>query len=114
MATSIICRLGFVISPKPELLPFLQIDSTCEHGLCEATAVITPRLDYEDGFEGWKRAWKSKAKQDFIAETVSLYSEEFPTFIDGLRKLPTDESFDRWWTLSELHVLEINPSWRPS
>jgi hypothetical protein len=114
MGTSIHCRLGFLISPNAALIGSLQIDPAGDCGICEPVTVITPQLDYEEAFEGWKRAWKSKAKQDFIAEIVDLYSDDFPAFTDELRNRSVDEAFDRWWTLSELSVLEIDPTWRPA
>ena len=114
MGSSIICRLGFLISPKAELLSFLKLPATGDHLLCESITVITPALDYEEAFEGWKLAWKAKAKQDFVADIVRRCSAEFPRFTNQLINGPIDELFDKWWTLSELSVMEIDPSWRPS
>jgi hypothetical protein len=114
MAKSILCRLAFLVSPKPELFASLQIDSKAEHPLCDPVTIITPRLDYEGAFEGWKRLWRAKAKEDYISEVIDLWSEHFPEIINQLRKEAASESFDQWWTISELDVIEIDDAWRPS
>src|SRR4051812_34734614 len=98
MATSILARLGYLVSPKPALFAALQLDPASEHILCETVTVITPLLDYEEAFEGWKRAWTSKAKQDFLTDVAGHCSEDFPAFAEQLLKEAASESFDRWWT----------------
>ena len=92
----------------------LQIDPQSEHLLYEPVSVITPRLDYEKAFEGWKRAWKTKAKKDFIADFIDFWSEEFSELIGQPRKDAESEFFDKWWNISELDVIEIDDAWWPS
>jgi hypothetical protein len=111
---SIDCRLAYLISPRPELFGALALPSSSQHDVCKPVAVITPILDYEEWFEGWKRSWLSKAKEDFVAEFLSMYADQFPAFKHELCSAPPVESFDRWWTISLIDVIDINPSWRPS
>jgi len=103
------CRLAFLVIPKPELLRAL--DASGGQEICRLTSVITPVRDYEHAFEGWKRAWMAKAKQDFVAEFVLIWSDEFPEFT---AQLQVADSFDHWWSLSEIDVVEINSAWKPS
>jgi hypothetical protein len=111
MAHSILCRLAYLVTPKPELSRTLELDECTDHEICRPVSVITPVRDYEDAFEGWKRAWMAKAKQDFVSEFVSTWSDEFPEFTALLQ--PT-ESFDRWWSMSKIDVIEIDSAWKPS
>ena len=111
MAHSILCRLAYLVTPKPELLRALGFDASSGHEICRPASVITPVRDYEDSFEGWKRAWMAKAKQDFVAEFVRMWSDEFPDFTAHLQQL---ESFDRWWSMSQIDVIEIDSAWTPS
>jgi len=53
----------------------------------------------------------AKAKQDFVVEFMSTWSDEFPDFT---RSLQAAESFDRWWTISKIDVIEIDSAWKPS
>src|SRR5712671_3414915 len=92
MARSILCRLAYLVAPRPELFQALGLDVGAGHEIGRAVTVITPVRDYEDAFEGWKRAWMTKAKQDFIAEFVSTWSDDFPRFTAQLQQ---PESFDR-------------------
>jgi hypothetical protein len=110
------CRLLYLVTPKPELFGVLNTDSKSNHAACKPTAVITPKLHYETHFEGWKRAWMSKAKRDFIREFVGLWSDgDLQTFTGRLRLVEDQEhSFDQWWTIRELDVIEIDPEWRPA
>jgi hypothetical protein len=50
----------------------------------------------------------AKAKLGFVTEFVSTWSDEFPDFTAQLQ--PT-ESFDRWWTISQIDVIEIDSAW---
>lgn len=109
MANSIQCRLAFLVTPKPGFLQALGLRDGHEIG--RPWTVITPIRDYEDAFEGWKRAWLEKAKQDFLVEFVSTWSEDFPAFTVELRQ---PESFNRWWSISEIEVVEIESAWKPS
>jgi hypothetical protein len=93
------------------LLRALGLDESGDHEVCRPASVITPLRDYEDAFEGWKRSWMTKAKQDFVAEFLSTWSDEFPDFTAQLQ--PT-ESFDRWWSISPIDVIEIDSAWKPS
>lgn len=110
MTNSIRCRLAFLINPKPELLRALGLAGG-EHEICRPMTVITPIRNYEDDFEGRKPAWMTKAKHDFIAEFMFTWSDDFPAFMEQLRQA---ESFDRWWSISEIDVAEIDSAWKPS
>jgi len=79
--------------------------------ICRPVTVITPIRDYEDAFEGRKRAWIAKAKGDFVAEFANLWSADFPQLT---AQLTDAECFDRWWSVSEIDILEIDPRWNPS
>ena len=111
-----LCRLLYLIAPKPELFAALSLDPKSDHAVCKPTAVLTPRLDYETHFEGWKRAWISKAKRDFIREFLELWSGgDFQAFTGRLRDAGEDERyFDYWWAIREIDLIEIDPTWRPS
>jgi len=111
MANSIICRLAYLVTPKPELLQALSLDATSGHEICRPATVITPVRDYEDAFEGRKRAWMTKAKQDFITEFTATWSGDFPGFTAQLGQA---ECFDRWWSISQIDVTEIDAAWTPS
>ena len=111
MAHSILCRLAYLVTPKPELLRALDLDDAGGHEICHPASVITPVRDYEDAFEGWKRQWMAKAKQDFVTEFVRTWAGEFPDFTAHLQ--PT-ESFDCWWSMSKIDVIEIDSAWKPS
>ena len=111
MASSILCRLAYLVTPKPELLQALRFDTTSGHEICRPATVITPVRDYETAFEGWKRAWMTKAKQDFITEFAATWSEDFPGFTAQLGQA---RCFDRWWSISQIDVTEIDAAWTPS
>ena len=113
-SNSIMCRLAYLVTPKQELLQTLSIESKSCHDICRSTTVITPIHDYEDSFKGWKRAWVSKAKHDFIAEFIAVWSEDFPAFAAQLSDASDPERFDKWWIISEVHVIEIDATWKPS
>jgi hypothetical protein len=111
MANSIPCRLAYLVTPKPELLKALGLEAKGGHEVCRPTIIITPLRDYEDAFEGWKRAWMTKAKRDFVSEFTDVCSEDIPEFT---AQLSDPECFDRWWSISEVDVLEIDSAWTPS
>jgi hypothetical protein len=111
MTNSILCRLAFLVSPKPELLQSLGLDAKGGHEICRPATVITPVRDYQEAFEGWKRAWMTKAKQDFVTEFVATWSDAFSVFT---AELGQPECFDRWWSISEIDVIEIDSAWKPS
>jgi hypothetical protein len=111
LANSILSRLAYLVAPKPELPEALGLDAKRGHEICQPATVITPVRDYEDAFEGWKRAWMTKAKQDFIAGFAATWSGDFPGFT---AQLDQPESFDRWWSISEIAVTEIDSAWTPS
>jgi hypothetical protein len=96
--------LAFLVTPKPELLQALSLEAKGGHRICRPTAVITPVRDYEGAFEGWKRAWLTKAKQDFTADFVVTRSDDFPGFT---AQLGQPECFDRWWSISEIDAVWI-------
>lgn len=104
-------RLAYLVTPRPELLLALNQEDEDGHEICQPVTVITPARDYEEAFEGWKKAWKSKAKQDFVASFVGLWAENFPAFTSQLQQ---PECFDHWWTLLEIDVMEIDSAWAPS
>ena len=107
------CRLGYLVTPKPELLERLGIEQGDDP--FGTVAVITPLNDYEQAFEGWKKAWLLKAKQDFVADFLDVWSDNFQEFVTELRGLSAPENFDRWWTISLTEdVIEIDASWKPS
>jgi hypothetical protein len=97
------------VTPRPELAQVLGIEPG--HEICRPATVITPIRDYEDAFEGCKRAWMTKAKEDFIGEFLTTWSADFPGFAEQLRQT---ENFDRWWSMSEVDVIEIESGWKPS
>ena len=111
MANSILCRMAFLVTSNPELLQALGLEVKGGHEICRPTTVITPIRDYEDAFEGWKRAWMTKAKRDFITDFADVWSEDFPEF---KAQLGEPECFDRWWSISEVGVMEIDSAWKPS
>ena len=111
MVNSILCRLAYLVTPKPELLRTLGLEASGVHEIGRPAAVITPLRDYKDAFEGWKRAWIVKAKQDFVSEFAATWSEDFPGFAAQLQQ---PECFDRWWSISEIAVTEIDPAWTPT
>ena len=111
MANSILCRLAYLVTPKPELLQALDLEAKGGHEICRPATVITPIRDYEDAFEGWKRAWMTKAKQDFISEFVATWSDDFPGFT---AQLGQPDCFDHWWSISEVAVTEIDSARTPS
>ncbi|MHA3774502.1 hypothetical protein ACXR0O_23505 [Verrucomicrobiota bacterium sgz303538] len=111
MITSILCRLAYLVTPKPELMEALGVSEEDFREICSPVTVITPLRDYENTFEAWKRTWAAKAKEDFVAEFVHLWSDAFPEFTSQLQPR---ESFDQWWSLSEIDVIEIDPAWKPS
>jgi len=110
MAQSGLYRLAYLVTPRPELLRALGLDSSGHHEICRPAAVITPPRDIQDGFEGWKPTWMAKAKQDFVAEFVSTWSDEFPDFTAQLQPA---ESFGRWWSITQIDVIEIDSAWDP-
>jgi hypothetical protein len=110
MAQSILCRLAYLVTPKQALRQTLALEESSRHEVCQPTTVITPILDYEEAFEGWKRSWLTKAKQDFVSNFARTWSDEFSDFVTQLR--PTD-SFDHWWSMSEISVIEIDSKWKP-
>lgn len=110
MAHSILCRLAYLVTPKPDLIRELSLDGS-GHEICRPAAVISSVRDYEDAFEGWKLEWMAKAKQDFVSQFVRTWSGEFPDFTIQVQQT---ESFDRWWSMSEIDVIEIDSSWTPS
>ena len=108
-------RLSFLITPAPELQDRLQPDFA-EGDF--TTVVVTPDLDYEGHFEGWKKAWRAKAIEQFTEDWISnwLDSEselgEVARSMNGSQDLSVE--FDRWWTIDlKDDVLEIAPEWRP-
>lgn len=114
MPKSIECRLAYLVSPRSELFAALELESSSGHDVCKPVAVVTPVLDYEEWFEGWKRQWACKAKADFIADFLRVYADEFPRFADELRKQSANEAFDGRWTIALIDVIDIDPAWRPS
>lgn len=76
--------------------------------------MISPALDYETWFEGWKWSWVAKAKRDYIAMVLRHCADQFPEFATELRADSSLESFDTWWTISRVSVMEIDGAWRPS
>jgi hypothetical protein len=111
MANSILCRLAYLVTPKPELLQALGLEAKGGHEICRPATVITPVRDYGDAFEGWKRAWMTKAQQHFVTEFVATWSDDYPGFA---AQLGEPECFDRWWSMSEIDVIEIDAAWTPS
>ena len=111
MANSVICRLAYLVVPRPELLQALGLEATTSEEVIRPVAVITAAHDYEETFEGWKRAWRTKAKQDFVSEFIATWSADFPAFTDQLQ---SPECFDQWWSTSEIDAFEIDPAWTPS
>ena len=81
------------------------------HEICRPVTVITPIRDYENAFEGWKRAWLAKAKGDFVAEFTNLWSEDFSQFT---ARHVDSGCFDQWWSISEVDIMEIDSKWEPS
>jgi hypothetical protein len=114
MNKPVTARLGFLINSRPELLSRLGVRPGSYHILCESYTVITPKLEYEIWFEGWKRSWVAKVKADFVAMVLHHCSEEFPDLAAELRDDGNRELFDKWWTISRLSVMEIDGEWRPS
>jgi hypothetical protein len=110
MANSIQCRLAFLVTPKQELIKELGFQKFGDHEICRPTSVVTPERDYEDAFEGWKSAWKNKAKKDFLSKFKVTWSEDFPQFV---AKLAETKCFDQWWSISEIDVIEINSARTP-
>lgn len=107
------CRLAYLITPKPELLEKLGIDR--DDDPIGNVAVITSPKDYEQAFEGWKGAWLLKAKEDYVADFLHVWSDNFQEFASDLRSLPVSEIFDRWWMISMMaDVIEIDGAWKPS
>jgi hypothetical protein len=107
------CRLAYLVTPKPELLRTLKIEPGTSNEVCRPNVVITPIRDYEEAFEGWKRAWKSKAKHQFVTDFIELWPEEFPQFTAQLRDAPAEECFDKWWNITEADIFEIDAAWNP-
>lgn len=103
--------MAFLVTPKSELLQTLGLDARGGHKICRPATVITPIRDYEDAFEGWKRAWITKAKQHFINKFVATWSDELSGFT---AQLGQPECFDRWWSISEIDFYEIDSAWKPS
>lgn len=117
----------FVIRPANS---FFETTGLSRHHLASrVVGILTPHLPFETFYEGWRFSWQRKAKADFIAEFVDLWSEATanyclepgepevpPSFLTHLRESPSAETaFDRWWTLEEvLEVMEIDAQWRPS
>ena len=111
MTNSILCRLGYLVTPKAELWQALGLGASAGHEIGQPWTVITPLRDYEDTFEGWKRQWRNKAKSDFLAEFVSTWSEEFPDFT---ARLAAPDAFELWWDIRASEVVEIDAAWTPS
>lgn len=114
-------RRLFLISPRQSFFERLKISQ--DHPASEVVGIITPRLPYETWFEGWRRAWRTKAKQDFLEDFRDLWSSPdgleasiSPEFVKELyNEEPADQLFDRWWTIREdFDLLEIDEAWRPS
>jgi hypothetical protein len=113
-------RRLYLVRPKDALLAKLGVRT--DHPAASVTGIITPRLRYETWFEGWGRAWRSKAKSDFLASFIKYWSNPFAPagvsseFLAALQ-VPDDAErlFDLWWTLQErIDLIEIDPDWRPS
>ena len=113
MGNTIMCRLAFMITPKAELLKNLNVEPKSSHWISRGTVVITPIRDFEESFEGWKQSWISKAKSDFVANFVKVWSEDFTTFTAQLRGTPVSEHFDRWWSITETELIELDAKWNP-
>jgi len=113
-------RRLYLVHPKDTLLATLRI--TADHPAAAVTGIITPRIRYETHFEGWGRAWRSKAKSDFLVSFIELWSSPLapagvPSEFLATLQAPEDAErlFDTWWTLQErIDLLEIDPDWRPS
>jgi hypothetical protein len=116
-------RLVFLVHPKQALLGRLQLQPN--HPVTKSWVVMTARLPYEKCFEGPKRAWQEKAKQDFVRGFIEEWSaaermnEPYEPSIpsDFLTELRASESsnltFDQWWTLEgQINHVEIDEDWR--
>jgi len=89
-------RRLYLVHPKDALLTRLRV--TADHPAAAITGIITPRLRYETHFEGWGRAWKSKAKSDFLASFIELWSNPLaPTGVSSefLATLRASEDAER-------------------
>jgi hypothetical protein len=53
----------------------------------------------------------AKAKQDFVSKFAHTWSDELPDFPAQLQQT---ESLDRWWSMTEIDVIEIDSAWKPS
>ena len=114
-----IMRLVFFVSPTEELEQRLGIESSPGDPTCETTAVITPELHYEQHFEGWQKAWKEKAKLDFIADFSATWRNSDNAIGAVARELDAADDplkvFDQFWRLQQGEdVIEIPSDWRPS
>jgi hypothetical protein len=116
-------RRLFIIRPRPEY--FATTGLPPDHPSSEVVAILTPRLPFETWYEGWQLSWRTKAKQDFIADFAELWATAFP--FETVQEVPTEflaqlttdspaESvFDRWWFIEEHRDLrEMDETWRPS
>ncbi len=111
---SLSCRLGYIVTAKPELFEHLKIvDSDLDEYFREGYIVVTEELDYEEYFESWKKLIIQKCKTCFIRESVySLdYSKEELVEIFGDFSSDID-LFDKWWTLTSADCSEIPTDWK--
>ena len=111
MKNTIVCRLAYLVNPKPDLSRAIGVETVSGHEAVRPVVVITPLRDYESAFEGWKCMWIAKAKQEFVSEFVANWSDDFPEFFAQLQQ---PMCFDRWWSISQIDVVEIDPAWKPS
>ena len=113
MTTSINCRLGYLVIPKPELFEYLKkTEPKLVEYFEEHYSVITEELDYQEYFEGTKRHIIDACKSFFIEDTVATvacsddYSKDEAEKLFGSFDTPV-ELFDRWWSFTALDCSQV-------
>ena len=106
-------RLGYIVAAKKELVEKLRRDSTDLHEYFSENRILaTEEHDYEESFEGWKRAIEDCAKSTFIKETVYALDFKEDELKETFGKFKSDlELFDRWWALKESDCEIIPTTW---
>jgi hypothetical protein len=107
-------RRVYLVEPTKQLVALLSFDPY--HPLREVAAIVAPELNFHLHYEGWRKAWESKAKATFVEGVVADWCDSPPVFllVTDLQARSHAEAFDSWWTIREIHHLSIDESWRPS
>ena len=107
-------RRVYLVEPTNQLVALLSFDSN--HPLRNDVAILCPELDFELHYEGWRKAWESKAKSTFVEKVISDWgdSPSVSFIVTDLQSRSYAEAFNFWWTIREIDHSSIDAFWHPS